>query len=140
MGHPSCFHTGYQLTCAEYDELRDLRDERCHLCGCRPPRLEVDHDHALGTWAVRGLLCRRCNRRIGLIEAGTIPRTDAADNYLAKAWHVGQASSAAKRKRAMPRAACPACGLNCAIKRDGLPVAHWSRVHYGDLCSGEAPE
>ncbi len=49
------------------DHARDLRSSArcCDICS-RKIRLEVDHDHATG--AVRGALCGRCNKAIGLFK------------------------------------------------------------------------
>ena len=47
-----------------YEELLELQDGVCALCG-RPPktrRLDMDHDHLL--MKIRGLLCHRCNRNL----------------------------------------------------------------------------
>jgi hypothetical protein len=54
----------YGLTATEYHELLEYQDGRCYVCHRRPAskRLAVDHDH--GTGAVRGLLCKACNRDI----------------------------------------------------------------------------
>lgn len=41
----------------------------CKVCGNEEPlgrRLAVDHDHVTG--AIRGLVCTRCNRLIGMAE------------------------------------------------------------------------
>lgn len=55
----------YGITPAEYDRLLEEQAGRCRVCAAEPDGvLDVDHDHDTG--AVRGLLCRRCNRGIGL--------------------------------------------------------------------------
>ncbi len=62
------FH--YSLTLADYDALLEKQGGVCAICG-KPelhPRfrfLSVDHDHK--TEKIRGLLCFRCNRAIGLL-------------------------------------------------------------------------
>lgn len=59
----------YKATACRYgitiDEARQLRSgvEQCEICG-RKCKLEVDHDHETGN--VRGLLCGRCNKVIGM--------------------------------------------------------------------------
>ena len=61
----------YGITEAEYQLLFERQDGRCAICrGKRSGNLDVDHDHALERAGVekrktiRGLLCRRCNRRL----------------------------------------------------------------------------
>ncbi|MFE7072715.1 endonuclease VII domain-containing protein [Streptomyces sp. NPDC057620] len=65
----------YGLTVAEYDALLRHQGGVCAVCGKGEPnahgrtgkqfRLAVDHCHETG--AVRGLLCQKCNRAIGLL-------------------------------------------------------------------------
>lgn len=64
--HPSCRHSFYKLTCEEFGELVRRAGDACELC--RIPRVDapraklyIDHDHNIGIWAVRGLLCPSCN-------------------------------------------------------------------------------
>ncbi|MFE5868826.1 endonuclease domain-containing protein [Streptomyces roseifaciens] len=74
--HTSCYHTSYALTCSEYDDLLLRAGGQCMLCKIRPRSgrsLNIDHDHALGGWAVRGLVCDRCNQVIRRVEAGEYP-------------------------------------------------------------------
>lgn len=54
----------YRLTVATARELR-TGTLTCDICGRRKP-LEVDHNHETG--AVRGMLCGRCNKAIGLFK------------------------------------------------------------------------
>lgn len=61
----------YKATASRYgitiEEARQLRagTRACEICN-RTRKLEVDHDHATG--AVRGLLCGRCNKAIGMFK------------------------------------------------------------------------
>jgi hypothetical protein len=54
-----------------YEELLTKQDRRCAICRTTEPSkrrayFDIDHDHASG--ALRGLLCERCNRAIGLFS------------------------------------------------------------------------
>ncbi|WP_176741390.1 endonuclease domain-containing protein [Streptomyces sp. LUP30] len=86
--HRSCQHKSYRLTCADYEALVAEAGNRCQICGTPGPstwrrKLVIDHDHEVGQWAVRGLLCPPCNT--------TLPegRTPAAEQaaYLAAPWY-----------------------------------------------------
>ncbi|KKL55357.1 hypothetical protein LCGC14_2256180 [marine sediment metagenome] len=67
----------YGLTPEQYDRLYAAQGGCCALCDthkrdCRD--LDIDHDHVTGR--IRGLLCRRCNLSLGLIEKdGDIAKT-----------------------------------------------------------------
>lgn len=56
----------YGITQLDYDRMLEHQNGVCAICGgTRPGNLDVDHDHKLtGRDAVRGLLCKRCNRRL----------------------------------------------------------------------------
>ncbi len=60
----------YGITLEQYDEMCRIQNDLCAVC-CEPERhkkrrLSVDHDHATGI--VRGLLCHRCNKALGLLR------------------------------------------------------------------------
>lgn len=58
----------YGLTLDNFQELLDRQGGACGICrdSLKPgPGTHIDHDHALGTKAVRGLLCRACNLGLG---------------------------------------------------------------------------
>lgn len=57
--------TKYGLTMEEYEQMCRERDHRCDICGKSSKSPCVDHDHDTGL--VRGLLCRKCNRGLGLL-------------------------------------------------------------------------
>lgn len=62
------------LTVTTYDELFDKQNGRCGICGTDDPsksdprrkRFCIDHDHKTGK--IRGLLCNKCNRTVGLFD------------------------------------------------------------------------
>ena len=58
----------YGLRPGEYAEMYEAQDGRCAICMNKSItlRLAVDHNHTTGK--VRALLCRRCNRALGLVE------------------------------------------------------------------------
>jgi hypothetical protein len=58
----------FGITLEEYDELLDKQHGLCAICKgtCKRGRLGVDHDHRTGK--VRGLLCRKCNILLGLMD------------------------------------------------------------------------
>lgn len=57
------------ITQWEYDFMARIQDGKCAVC-LQPPKVNtvlcIDHDHQSNQ--VRGLLCRRCNAAIGLLE------------------------------------------------------------------------
>jgi len=72
----------FGLTQAEYDELLELQDGGCAICGELPGErvsLHVDHDHLTGE--VRGIVCVRCNNALGLFREDPALLTEAA-HYL----------------------------------------------------------
>jgi hypothetical protein len=87
VSHEACGgHLVYGLTCLEYDRLVGARDGECAICGL-PAELEIDHDHAIGITAVRGLTCHQCNRRLVGVDMGEREPTKAEAFYLRYAWH-----------------------------------------------------
>lgn len=64
--HPgeSCRHWRYQLTCVEFGQLLKRANGVCEICGRFARKPYIDHDHDLGVWAVRGLVCPSCNTRL----------------------------------------------------------------------------
>lgn len=71
----------YGLSVSEFQGLLDKQGNACAIC--RKPFGDivacVDHDHATG--AVRGILCHRCNRAIGLL-GDSVELATAAARYL----------------------------------------------------------
>lgn len=137
--HPSCYHVGYSLTCAEYDDLRSIADGYCMLCAspCEAP--QIDHDHAIGGWAVRGLICHRCNHHLKAVEAGRRAARPEDFAYFANAWHLRQPSSATKAARVRPKVPCPACGHPTVVHGNGRLHRHWSRLKgCNEICTAGA--
>lgn len=57
------------MSLEEYEQLFKAQDGKCRVCSTEPSdekRLCVDHNHITGK--IRGLLCDRCNRAIGLMK------------------------------------------------------------------------
>lgn len=139
--HPSCYHVGYSLSCSEYDDLLRLADGLCSICKNENPRPYIDHDHTLGTWAVRGLICHGCNQHLKCVDAGRRPVTPPVANYLANAWHERQGSSSIKQARVQPKVECPSCGRPTSVHSNGRLHRHWaaSSGPKTAICSGAEP-
>lgn len=70
----------YGLTVEEFEFLRIAQDDRCAICNEPDPAgLHIDHDHETGL--IRGLLCGKCNKAIGLLREEPA-LFDAASRYL----------------------------------------------------------
>lgn len=71
----------YGITLSEYESLLEEQGGVCAICASPPTtkRLAVDHCHTTGE--VRGLLCERCNRGIGLL-GDSLERVESAARYL----------------------------------------------------------
>jgi hypothetical protein len=80
----SKFKNQYGITIEQYEEMLFSQGGGCGICATKTPSnrtkyFAVDHCHATGK--VRGLLCTKCNRGLGLFN----DRTDllkSASNYL----------------------------------------------------------
>lgn len=70
----------FGLTIEGFEEMVADRDGRCDICR-RKRQLCVDHDHQTGL--LRGLLCRPCNRALGLL-GDTIDSVGSAVAYMEK--------------------------------------------------------
>jgi hypothetical protein len=72
----------YGITIEDYNRLRDEQGGHCAICPTVPDgafSLCVDHDHNTG--AIRGLLCKHCNKALGLL-GDTIEGVTRAVDYL----------------------------------------------------------
>lgn len=74
----------YGISARQYDDMLIAQGHRCAICKNKCStgrRLSVDHDHETGR--VRGLLCSKCNRAVGLMADNVARFVDAA-GYLHK--------------------------------------------------------
>ena len=109
-------HRKYALSCEEFDLLWHRSGGRCEICGVLgrySPHgsLHIDHNALLGDWAVRGLLCSRCNTMLGVPGRIVGPEVD---RYLATPWRVTQPE---RLKPAVPAASLQGFGEVCAEYR-----------------------
>ncbi len=77
--------TTYGITEGDYGRLLLAQNGACAICkGKRKGNLDVDHNHMgeQGRVAVRGLLCRRCNRRLLPAALDQVKHLQAAIAYL----------------------------------------------------------
>lgn len=63
----------YNLSPEDYNHLLNKQANCCAICTARAGALDLHVDHNHDTGAVRGLLCIKCNRGIGLL--GDSPET-----------------------------------------------------------------
>ena len=58
----------YNITLSDYDQMFELQNGNCKICGLPEinKRLAVDHCHKTGN--IRDLLCSRCNTVLGHVE------------------------------------------------------------------------
>ena len=59
----------YGIDVADYERMLESQNGGCCICGKQPESnraLDIDHDHATGR--VRGLLCSKHNRALGLMN------------------------------------------------------------------------
>jgi hypothetical protein len=71
----------YGISLEDYDRMLAAQGGGCAICGGkRRGNLDVDHCHK--DKFVRGLLCRRCNRRLLPASQDRVDRLEAAIRYL----------------------------------------------------------
>lgn len=83
LWHATCTHRSYNISCEQFDALLIDAQFACQICRTTDQPLCIDHDHSLGWWAVRGLLCHPCNVRLGWVDNGRRAATPAEAAYLA---------------------------------------------------------
>jgi hypothetical protein len=74
----------YGMTHEQYESMLEEQDHKCAVCGIEEKyaensRLCIDHNHDTGQ--VRGLLCKKCNQAIGLLQDNA-DFCDSAGKYL----------------------------------------------------------
>lgn len=69
----------YGISANGFDVLKKKQKNRCAICGVKPNKLCIDHNHVTGK--VRGLLCRDCNLILGHCDDSPIV-LDSAKKYL----------------------------------------------------------
>jgi hypothetical protein len=83
LGYKSRLKIEYGLSWDKYKSILKKQNNRCAICKISQKnhkrRLNVDHCHK--TKKVRGLLCIKCNRAIGLFS-------DSAENLLIASWYL----------------------------------------------------
>lgn len=119
-----CRHKAYALTCEEFDELQAKAQGACARCGGSDRPLWIDHDHEVGRWAVRGLICPSCNVLMREYDAGRRESDELSAAFAAAAWHLTRDLSA-RAARKFPRAPCPVCGGSAAYQRSGRLLNHF---------------
>lgn len=74
----------YGISVDEWESLWTTQGSTCAICGAKPKIPVVDHNHTLGNVreAVRGLLCKICNRALAHVKEDA-EFAQAVANYLA---------------------------------------------------------
>lgn len=65
-GRTSNLKRRYNITEKTYQEIYNIQQGLCAICGKWFKKLHVDHNHLTGK--IRGLLCNKCNVGLGVIE------------------------------------------------------------------------
>lgn len=87
---PFRYRNELNITLKEYDQMLEQQNRVCIICGkCETRKhisgairwLSIDHNHKTGK--IRGLLCDKCNRLLGIANDNVTILLNAA-NYLAE--------------------------------------------------------
>jgi hypothetical protein len=73
------YRSKYGITYDQYRAICIAQNGTCLICGARPQRLVIDHNHATGL--IRGAICGPCNSGIGLLKE-SISTLRSAISYL----------------------------------------------------------
>jgi len=109
--HDTHQHTLYRMTCADFDALWTIARGCCQICRTAEPdtirgKLVIDHAQEYGLFAVRGLLCDKCNALMDRVDQG-IEYDPRALTYRMNSWfvlvlrerHADRASEVGRRAR-----------------------------------------
>ncbi len=90
--HGSCLtHESWHLDCHQHEQLRSRADWRCEICRQVGKGLVTDHDYAVGRFAIRGTLCKRCNNTfISRVDSGEYPIDPVSLRYIQNPWHLAR--------------------------------------------------
>lgn len=96
-------HRGHLLGCRQYERLLARSGQRCEICltpGSECTRGKLCIDHYGYDWAVRGLLCDRCNTML----SGKVAERGAAwaAEYLANSWWIAECEQLGLSTRIAP--------------------------------------
>jgi hypothetical protein len=121
--HTTCHHREYYLDCAEYERLLLRASGCCEVCGTaagdtRTGRLEIDHDHKLGSgWNhVRGMLCGNCNTNLAGVTLASDEATPEQRRYLESAWHISNPPARDGKKKIVVKFRLPPSMLKEALE------------------------
>ncbi|TDD27351.1 hypothetical protein E1287_34610 [Actinomadura sp. KC06] len=93
VGHQTCQHLVYRISCEEFEALWGRSRGRCEICGAPESevpgsKLFIDHDRRISLcYAVRGILCAKCNSLMRYVDRGEKASAEA-ERYQRNAWHL----------------------------------------------------
>lgn len=73
----------FNISIDEYNSILKKQDNKCAICNMSETQRNLAVDHCHKTGKIRGLLCNRCNKGIGLFSDNTT-RLTAAIAYIEK--------------------------------------------------------